>query len=169
MLTCASPGGTRSASIAVATRALEVPAVDGVDLLLHLAHLGQRALHRVGIERLGELRGDRVEAVEQVARAAHAVLDVLVDRARLVEVGLLLEHADGRAGCQQDVAVDVRVDAGHDAQERALARAVRAEHADLRAVQERQRDAVEHDAVGRIALHQAVQREDDLFAHRRAG
>ena len=150
-------------------RALEVPAVDRVDALLHLAHLGQRALHLVGVERLAEPRRDRVEAVEQVARAAHAVLDVLVDRARLVELGLLLEHADGRARREQHVAADVRVDARHDAQQRALARAVRAEHADLRAVQERQRDAVEHGAVRRVALHQPAQREDDLLAHRRAG
>ena len=150
-------------------RALEVPAVDRVDALLHLAHLGQRALHLVGVERLGQPRRDRVEAVEQVARGAHAVLDVLVDRARLVELRLLVEHADGRARRQQHVAADVRVDARHDAQQRALARAVRAEHADLRAVQERQRDAVEHGAIGRVALHQPAQREDDLLAHRRAG
>ena len=58
--------------------------------------------------------------------------------------GLLLEHADRRAGRQQHVTADVRVDAGHDAQQGALARAVRAEHADLRAVQECQRDAVEN-------------------------
>jgi hypothetical protein len=70
---------------------------------------------------------------------------------------------------EHDVAVDTRVDFSHDAQQRALARAVRAEHADLGPVQERQRDAVEDDAVRRIALHQAVQGQDDLLAHSRAG
>ncbi len=51
---------------------------------------------------------------------------------------------------------------GHDPQQRRLARAVVAEHADLGARQERQRDVLEHRLVRRIDLRQAVHREDVL-------
>ena len=55
-------------------RLVEAPGVGAVDPLLHVRLLGeQRVEVRIG---LGEGRGDRVEAVEEVAQLADAVLDV---------------------------------------------------------------------------------------------
>ncbi len=72
----------------------ELPGVAPVDLILHLRLLGQQRVE-VGV-RLGEARGDHVEAVDQVANLAHAVLDVLAHGFGRVELGLLLEQSDGR-------------------------------------------------------------------------
>ena len=58
--------------------------------------------------------------------------------------------------------MNVVVEAGHDAQQRALAGAVGAEHADLRAREERQPDVLEDDLVGRIDLPQPLHGEDVL-------
>ena len=53
---------------------------------------------------------------------------------------------------------------GHDPQQRRLAGAVRAEHADLRAGQERERDVRQHLPVGAVELVGPVHRED-VVAH----
>ena len=55
---------------------------------------------------------------------------------------------------------------GHDPQQRRLAGAVRAEHADLRPVEERERDVREHLPVGAVELVGPVHRVD-VFAHSR--
>ena len=69
-----------------------------VDLLLHRRLLGEQRVE-VGVG-LGEGGRDRVEAVEQVAELADAVLDVAAHVLGRVELGLLLEEADGRARVQ---------------------------------------------------------------------
>ena len=66
VVTSRSPSGTRSASIARSSVGVERPRVAPVDLLLHLGLLGEERVV-VGVW-LGELRRDRVEAVEQVAQ-----------------------------------------------------------------------------------------------------
>ena len=50
----------------------------------------------------------------------------------------------------------------HDAQQAALARPVQAEHADLRARQERQPDVFENDVVGLVNLAQTLHGVDEL-------
>ena len=60
---------------------------------------------------VGVVGGQLVEAVEQRARLGHAVLDVAAHVLALVELGLLLEQADGRAGRELRVAADLGVDA----------------------------------------------------------
>ena len=119
--------------------ALDVPAVRRVDPFLHRAHLVEQALHLVGSERLGHAPGQLVEAVEQRARVAQAVLDVAAHIPPLVEPRLLLEHSDGRPRREPYLASVLGLDAGEDAQERALARSVRADDADLGAVEEGER------------------------------
>ena len=69
---------------------VEVPGVGRVDLLLQARELVRGLVGVVG--------GELVEAVEQAAQLAHAVLDVAAHVLGLVEVGLLLEQPDGRAG-----------------------------------------------------------------------
>ena len=80
----------------------------------------------------------------------------------LVELGLLLEHADGVALGHGDLADVVLVDAGHDAQQRGLARAVQAEHADLGAVVEAERDVAQDLFVGGHDAPHLVHGVDDL-------
>src|SRR5690606_33732565 len=57
------------------------------------------------------------------------------------------------------------VDARHDAEERALAGAVRAEDADLRARQEGQPHALQDLLVRRVDLADVLHREDELVRH----
>ncbi len=51
---------------------------------------------------------------------------------------------------------------GHDAQQAALARAVQAEHADLRAGKKREPDVFENDVVGLMDLAQTLHGVDEL-------
>ena len=129
-----------------------------VDLLLHLRLLLDQRVE-VGI-RLGECRRDRLEAVEQVAQVADAVLDVAADVLGRVEVGLLLEEADGRSGAQLGGSARCLLAAGHQAQQRRLAGAVWAEDTDLRSWKECERDLVEHLAIGAVELRRPDHRED---------
>ena len=66
-----------------------------LDLVLHHGLLGEQRVE-VGV-RLGEGGRDGVEAVEQVAQLAHAVLDVAAHVFGRIELGLLLQEADGGA------------------------------------------------------------------------
>ena len=141
-------------------RRVERPGVAAVDLVLHLRLLGEQRVE-VGVG-LGEGGRDRVEAVEQVAQLAHAVLDVAAHVLGRVELGLLLEQPDGRAGRELRLAARGLLAPGHDPQQRRLARAVRPEHADLRPVEERERDVREHLAVGPVELVGPVHRVDVL-------
>ena len=85
-----------------------------------------------------------------------------------VELGLLLEQADGRARRELGDAGRRLLLARHDPQERRLAGAVRTEHADLRAREERERDVREHLPVGAVELVGPVHREDVIAAQRLA-
>ena len=144
---------------------LELPRAAPVDLVLHLRLLGEQRVE-VGV-RLGELRGDLVEAVQQVAQLAHAVLDVLAHRLGGIELGLLLEQPDGRVRRQLGDARRRLLLAGHDPQQRRLARPVRPEDADLGARQERERDVRQHLPFGAEELVDLVHREDVFAAHGR--
>ena len=74
---------------------VEAPGVMAVDLVLHAGLLLEE---RVEVSvRLGELRGDLIEAVEQVPQRADAVLDVPAHVPGGIELGLLGEQADSRA------------------------------------------------------------------------
>ena len=66
------------------------------------------------------------------------------------------------------LAEEVLVLAGHDAQERGLARAVAADDADLGARKERQVDALQDLLVRRMNPPQVLHGEDVLMSHRAA-
>ena len=116
--------------------AVQVPAVDLLDLLLHLGLLGHHLFHLLGLERLGEARGDLLEALEQVDRGLHRLLHHLLDRLFRVELRLLLEQPAVVALGQRGLAGVLLVEARHDAQQGALAGTVEADDADLGAVEE---------------------------------
>ncbi len=135
-------------------RRVEVPAVDRVDLLLDLGEL-VRGL-------VGVVHRQLVEPIEKRPDLGHALLDVAAHVLGGVQPRLLLEQPDRRAGGQLRLPIELGLDPGHDPQQRRLAGAVVAEHADLRAREERQRDVREHFLIGRIALGQLVCGEDVL-------
>jgi hypothetical protein len=142
---------------------LELPRVAPVDLVLHDRLLGQQRVV-VGV-RLGELRRDRVEAVEQVAQLTDAVLDVLAHRLGRVELRFLLEEADRGAGREVGGPRRRLFLPGHDPQDRRLAGPVRPQHADLRAREEREGDVRQYLALRAVELVDPVHREDVLAAH----
>ena len=136
---------------------VEVPGVGGVDLLLDAGELVGRLVGVVGRQ--------LVEAVEQRAGLGDAVLDVAAHVLGLVELGLLLEQPDGGAGRELRLAAVLGVLPGHDPQERRLAGAVEAQHADLRAGEEGERDVLQHLLVRRVRPAQPVHRIDVLARH----
>jgi hypothetical protein len=111
-------------------RPVEVPSVGGLDGVLHpglLARAASPSRRRPGLAELGV---DLVEAREEPRTSATPSSTLprtsLSDRA-----GLLRQVADTQSVGGTRLAEEIRVDAGHDAEQRALARAVGAEHADL--------------------------------------
>ena len=79
LVTSASAGGQRSASMAILKRGVEVPAVHGVDVLLYPRELVGRLV--------GVVHRELVEAVQQRADLGDAILDVALDVLGLVEMG----------------------------------------------------------------------------------
>ena len=137
---------------------IELPGAGRVDLVLQAREL-------VG-GLVGVVHRQLVEAVEQVAHVAHAVLDVAAHVLGLVQVRLLLEEADGRTGCELSLAAVVLVDPRHDPQQGGLARAVETEDADLGAGVEAEVDVLEDRLVRRVGPAQLVHRVDVLARHR---
>ena len=130
---------------------VEIPGVGRVDLGLQFAHLGEQGVE-VGI-RIGHRRRDLVEAVELGLDRADALLHVLEHGLALVEHRLLHQDAHRVSRAELGLAIAGDVEPGHDLQDGGLARAVRADHSDLRPRQERH---------GHIV-------EDELLADRFAG
>ena len=138
---------------------VEVPQALGLDLVLQLGHL-VRGLVRV-------VHGELVVAVEDRLLRRDALHHVLAHGLVGIELRLLLQVADARALGHPGLAGELLVDAGHDAQQRRLAGAVDAEHADLGVGIERQIDVLEHLAVARIGLGQTLHVIDELTGHQR--
>jgi hypothetical protein len=85
--TSASPGGQRSASIAISTVRSSLPAVGGVDLLLQLRLLGQQVVHLVVVHRLGERALTSLKRSSSALVAANALHDVALHVLGRVELG----------------------------------------------------------------------------------
>ena len=136
---------------------VEIPEVLGVDLVLQLRHL-------VG-GLVGIVRGDLVVAVDQRLLGGDALHHVLAHGLCLVELRLLLQVADARALRDPALADEILVDAGHDAQQGGLARAVDAEHADLGVRVEGQVDVIQDLPVRRIGLGETLHVIDELTGH----
>ena len=144
-------------------RALQVPAALGVDRILQLGLLFEQLVHFVRIQvGIGELVADRVEAIDQRLHVADAFDDVAAHVLGRIQARFLGQETDLDAGLRARLAVDLLVDARHDAQERGFTRAVQAEHADFRAGKKRQRNVPQDDALGRHHLGDAIHGVDEL-------
>jgi len=113
------------------------------------------------VGRLAELIPGCVVHGDEICQRLHTLFDALSHRLVGVELRFLREHADGVARLEMNVPVELPVEAGEDSQERTLARAVEAQHADLRAVKERQAD-VSDDLLPLDRLRDANHREYNL-------
>ena len=121
---------------------VERPAVNCVDLVLQLAHFRAERVE-IGV-RLAHQRANFVEARDQIGGFLGALAHVFEHGLGRIELGLLLEIADGDVLARPGLAGVVLVDPGHDLDERRLARAIGADDADLRALIELERDVVQH-------------------------
>ena len=119
VVTSASPGGRRSASMAISVVRVEVPGAGGLDLGLQVGLAGAELLV-VGIG-VGPAGHDLVVLGEQGGDLADAVHHVALHVLGRVELGLLLQHPDGEPGREPGVAGEAVVHAGHDPQQRRLA------------------------------------------------
>src|SRR5438067_1793488 len=141
---------------------VEIPCVGRIDLVLQAALLVEDLLHVLGREILAEPGVHVVVAREQRLDRRDALLDVAAHVLPRIEPWLLMEEPDRDAFSGKRFADEARVLARHDLQQRALARAVQPEDADLRAEVEREPDVVENLDVGRMHLPETLHGVDEL-------
>ena len=140
---------------------VEIPQPLGLDLVLKLGHF-------VG-GFVGIVRGQLVVAVENRPLGRHALHDVLPHRFSGIELRFLLQIADTGAFGRPGFAGILGVEPRHDAQQRRLAGAVDAEHADLGVRVKSQTDVIQNLAVARIGLGQILHVIDELTGHAASG
>ncbi len=157
--TLASHGGSRSASDAISSWCSSSGAGGGDHRLELRLLLGE--LVEVGVG-LGVGGVDLVEPLLGGEHVAETFLDRLAHGLRRIELRLLRQVADAQVRHRDRLALEVLVLPGHDPEQGRLARAVQAEHADLRAGEEAERDVLEDDALGRHDLAHAPHGVDVL-------
>ena len=143
--------------------AFEAPGVGRGDLVFELRLLlADLVVVGVGVGPHGH---HLVVAVDDALHLGDAVHHVALDVLGRIELWLLGQVADAEAGGEAGLARVAVVEAGHDLQQRRLAGAVRAEHADLGAGIERQRDVLQHRLVGRVVPSELVGLVDEFVRH----
>ena len=146
-------------------RAVQIPAVGGVDLLLQLAHFHVEVVHGVVVGiRISGQGNDFVEAVEDGFGLRHCEHDVLTHGQGRVELRLLRQVADLGTLRRPGFAVVLAVQPGHDLHEGGFTGTVQADDADLRAGQEAQVHVLEDFLAAREHLPQAFHDIDVLIA-----
>jgi len=137
---------------------VHVVGIRGVDLGLDAVHLrGQ--LVEVLLVRRGELLADLLLLFEHRADVGDGFLDVLAHGFALGQQRLLRHVADARVLLGPRGPHELLVLQGHDAEQRGLARSVRAEHADLRPRIEREVDVLEDGGLA-VLLGEILDGED---------
>jgi hypothetical protein len=145
--------------------AVEIPAIGGLDGVLHPGLLLEQLLHLIAVHRLAEAGIDLVEARQESPHLAHAFFDIAAHVLGGVQARLLGQIADLDAIGRPRLAEEVLVHARHDAQERALACPVRAEDADLGAGIEGKPDTLQDLPLGGNDLFEVLHGEDELMSH----
>ena len=128
--------------------------------------IGHELGHLVVVHGLAHLHGDLVEAVDHALHVGHRGLHVAAHVHGPVQLRLLGQESHAHALGGARLASEILVDAGHDAQERTLTRAVEPDDADLGAGVERQPDPAEDLPSGGHGLTQVLHREYVLGGHR---
>ncbi len=146
--------------------AVQVPSVECVEPVLDFGLARHQFVHLLGGEVFAEAHVDGVELGQGVHDFLHAFLYDLACSLGVVEVRLLFQVADGEALGENGMAVEVLLYARHDAQQRALAGAVKADDADFGPVEVGEADVAQDLVVGRVGLAHAHHRVDDfVFRH----
>ena len=148
-------------------RALHVPAVGCLDLVLQVALLDDQGVHLVVFERLAEPAADLVEAIEQRLGFTDAFEHVPHDVLGRVELRLLRQEADLDAVGGPRFAAVIVIEPRHQPQQGRLAGAVRPQHTDLGSRQEGEPDVLEHLLAAGIGLGQAFHDVDVLVGRHR--
>ena len=139
---------------------VERPAVDRVDLVLKVGHLGAQRIE-IGVF-LAHFHADLIEPIDHVGGRPRAILDVFQHRLAGVELRLLLQIADSDVLARPGLAGEILVDAGHDLDQRGFTRAVGADDADFGTLIELQVDVAEHrlgragEGFGHVLHHEGV-------------
>mmetsp|Transcript_36245 Transcript_36245/g.84773 ORF Transcript_36245/g.84773 Transcript_36245/m.84773 type:complete len:259 (+) Transcript_36245:1419-2195(+) len=124
-------------------RPVELPQISRLDdIRQFLQPLHRRVPLRVPQIGIGQVPRQAVEVVQHLPGRGDRRLETLADGFEL-QLGLLGEVTDGGAGKGTGRALELRVEAGHDAEERALSRTVRSHEADLGAGVETEVDALQ--------------------------
>jgi hypothetical protein len=108
---------------------------------------------------------DRLELLLRLGDLAQALLDRLAHALVGIELGLLRQKADAHVGHRLGLAVELGVLARHDPEQARLAGAVQAQHADLGAGEERERDVLEDCTLRRHGLADPAHGVD-VLSHR---
>ena len=123
---------------------VQLPGVHELDLILHAGLLRQQLVHRVGFERLAQLRIDCIKALQQGSGRGDGFFHVAEHIFVWIELRLLRHVAASEATGDPRFAFEILVPSRHDLEQRALARAIAPQHADLGAGIERQPDVFQH-------------------------
>ena len=142
--------------------ALELPAAGRIDGVLQFGLLFEQRVHLIVAHRLRKAIADRVKALDLTEGFTDAFHDCGAHGVVIIQLRLLRQIAHADAGLGTRFAVYAGIDAGHDLQQRRLARAVEAQHADLGAGEKRQADIPQDDALGRHHLGDAIHGVDVL-------
>jgi hypothetical protein len=145
-------GGRRSASIAISILRSRSQRLPASIWSWSFACSSSSAFISSSVEISPKLHVHLVEAAQQVALVLHRLLHVAAHVQRRVQLRLLRQVADARPLRRPRLAVEVGVQPRHDAQQRALAGAVGAHHADLGAGIEGEPDVLQDLPVGRDDL-----------------
>ena len=123
---------------------VEAPAVDRVDLLLKLAHLGHQRIE-IGVGgRIAHQHRNRVEPLHHVGDRLHALANIFHHRLGLVELGLLLQITDRDVGPRPGFPGEFGIPPGHDLHQGRFAGPVGTDDPDLGVRVKLQRNSVEN-------------------------
>ena len=142
---------------------VKAPQVLGVDDVLKFRLFVQELVHLVIFHRFGKLHGDFVEAVKNRLFLGDSLHHVFLDGQVRVKLRFLRQIACGAARFNPRFALELLVDARHDAQQRRLTGTILADNTNLCAIVEAQRNVLQHLFVRRIGLGHLVHVENEFF------
>ena len=116
--------------------AVKLPAVDVVNLLVELALTLDKAIHLIVRERLTELHINLLVLLQQSDSRGTSLLDNLLNGLRVIQLRLLLEVANRVARREDNLTLEILVDAGNNLHQGRLTRAIQTDDTNLGTIEE---------------------------------